>query len=141
MGSQRNDVYSQNAVWEPTMAGAQAPPVAKALSAYPLALAQPVFFSSRKPFEPPPPPPPPKPVVAAKPPPKEVFVGPRLCCPGVILAEEARKAYLFSNTEPNGKWVVEGEEIVGWKLRSIDELGARLEKGDRAVQVRLYPER
>ena len=50
----------------------------------------------------------------------------------------AKKAYLFRKTDRTGSWLAEGEEILGWKVRSIDSGGAKLQKDGRDIELLLY---
>lgn len=109
------------------------------LNAYPQTTAHPIFFKTRHPFVPPPPPPPPAPPPAprASPSPPPV-VDPGLAVGGVIISGGTKKAYLFRKADKAGSWLAEGEEIMGWKVQSIDSGGAKLQKDERAVELPLY---
>jgi hypothetical protein len=96
-------------------------------------LARPIFFSSRKPFEPPPvsevsPPPAPKP-----PPPDPVFV-----VDGIMLTAGGRKAHLRQPRESDGRWYKMGEVIDDWTIVQIDAAGIVLEQADRRYAMGLY---
>ena len=52
-----------------------------------------------------------------------------------------KKAYLSQKTDPNGAWVAEGEDFVGWKVESISKGGAKLQKESHTIEVQLYAER
>jgi len=109
-------------------------PKAKPIAGYGQTLAKPVFFKSRAPYVPPPPPPaPPKP--AAAPPP----VDPGLVLGGVVIMDEARKAYIFNKTDSRGAWLSEGESFLGWRVESIDAMTAKLQQAGRSVELELYP--
>jgi hypothetical protein len=112
-------------------------PSAKPIAAYNQTLAKPVFFKSRAPYVPPPPAPPPsvKPVVTPPPAP----VDPGLVLGGVVVAAQAKKAYIFNKVDLRGGWFSEGETILGWKIETIEPAVAKLRQGDRSIELRLYP--
>ena len=96
-------------------------------------LARPIFFASRKPFEPPPvsdtkPPPAPKP-----PPPDPVFV-----VDGIMLTSSTRKAHLRQPQETDGQWYKMGQVIDDWTIVQIDAAGIVLEQADRRFAMGLY---
>ena len=94
-------------------------------------VARPIFFASRKPFEPPPevnPPPAPKP-----PPPDPVFV-----VDGIMLTGGARKAHLRQPQETDGRWYEMGQVIDDWKIVQIDAAGIVLEHAERRFAMDLY---
>jgi hypothetical protein len=105
------------------------------IEAYRPIVARPVFFKSREPWVPPPPPPPP--VLMAAPPP--VVIDPGLVLGGVVIKDTVRKAYVFSRAGAGGAWTAEGEEFMGWKIRSINGAGAKLEQQGRSIDLQLYP--
>lgn len=111
-------------------------PVRKAFDAYSSVLARPIFSKSRTPFVPPLPAPlPPAPV-----PMLPVIVDPGLAVGGVMLKKGVSKAFLFSKTgSVAGAWASEGDEFQGWRVRSIDDLGVKVEQGGRSLQLNLYP--
>jgi hypothetical protein len=53
---------------------------------------------------------------------------------------EVKKAYLFRKGDRTGAWLAEGEEIMGWKVQTIDSDGARLRKDGRGIELSLYPQ-
>ncbi|WP_334503287.1 hypothetical protein [Bradyrhizobium sp. AZCC 1678] len=97
-------------------------------------LMRPIFFASRKPFEPPPqratPPAP-----TARPPPIE----PTLVVGGIVLTAKARRAYLRRPAEADGRWHETGQVIDGWTVAEIDRTGIVLEQADRRFSIQLYP--
>jgi hypothetical protein len=105
------------------------------IEAYRPIVASPVFFKSREPYVPPPPAPPP--VMIATPPP--VVIDPGLVLGGVMIKDTIRKAYVFSRSAAGGTWTAEGEEFMGWKVRSINGSGAKLEQQGRSIDLQLYP--
>jgi hypothetical protein len=114
------------------------PPVGGAISQKPIdtyvqILAKPVFFKSREPFVPAPPPPVTK---TASPP---TVIDPNLVLGGVMIENNMKKAYLFSRASAGGAWLSEGEEFLGWHIRSIDGTSAKLEQKDRHIDLLLYP--
>jgi hypothetical protein len=97
-------------------------------------LLRPIFFASRKPFEPPlqratPPAP------TARPPPSD----PALVVDGIVLTGKARRAYLRPPAEADGRWHETGEVIAGWTVAEIDRTGIVLEQADRRFSIQLYP--
>jgi len=125
--------------WAPKLSTSAEPSGTTApLSSYRQTTARPVFFKTRQPFAPPPPSPPPKPPPAAKPAPAPPPADPGLSAGGVIITNRTKKAYLFSKTDRNGSWLGEGEEIMGWRVQSIDRKGARLTKDGREIELPLY---
>jgi hypothetical protein len=113
-------------------------PKPRPIAAYGQTLAKPVFFKTRAPYVPPPPPPPPAPPKpAAVPPPAD----PGLALGGVVIMDNARKAYIFNKADARGLWLSEGETILGWKVESIDALTARLQQANRSIELQLYPQR
>jgi hypothetical protein len=112
-------------------------PKPKPITAYSRTLAKPVFLKTRAPYVPPPPAPPPapKPVVA----PPQAPVDPGLALGGVVIIEDARKAYIFNRADSRGAWLSEGATILGWQVESIDELSARLQQAGRTIELQLYP--
>ena len=122
--------------WNPSLPASVGNVVSRRpIEAYRPIVASPVFFKSREPYVPPPPAPPP--VLIATPPP--VVVDPGLVLGGVVIRNSVRKAYVFSRAGAGGAWKAEGEEFLGWKVRSIDETGAKLEQKGRAIELQLYP--
>ena len=109
---------------------------AKPVDAYREILVRPIFFRSREPYVPAPPPPPP--AVAAMPPP--VVVDPGLVLGGVMIKNGVRKAYLFSRANiAGGTWISEGQDFMGWSIRSVSGADAKLEQQGRSIDLRLYP--
>jgi len=98
-------------------------------------LARPIFFKSRAPYVVPPPPLPAPPVPAAAP----FNPDPGLMLAGVMIAGSAKKAYLVTKTDARGAWASEGEDLSGWKLRSISAATVILQQQDRTVELELYP--
>jgi hypothetical protein len=114
-----------------------APPKSKPITAYGQTPAKPVFFKSRVPYVPPAPAPPPLPKPVAAPPPAPVDPG--LVLGGVVILENARKAYIFSKADSRGSWLGEGDSILGWKVESIDAMTAKLRQAGRSIELELYP--
>jgi len=106
----------------------------QSVEAYRQILARPVFFRSREPFVRAQPPPP-----ATRTVPSNSVADPNLVLGGVMIEGNVRKAYLFIRNNPSGAWVSEGEEFMGWQLRSIDSASAKLEQKDRRIDLQLYP--
>jgi hypothetical protein len=107
----------------------------RAVESYGQILARPVLFKSREPFVPPPPAPPP--VVMVAPPP--VAADPGLAVGGVMIKSGLSKAYLFSKIGPGGAWAGEGETFQGWKIKSVNGTGVKLEQAGHSIDLRLYP--
>lgn len=106
----------------------------KPIDVYEQTLARPIFFKARTPFVPSPPQP--AKVVA---PPAPVVADPGLALGGVMIERSARKAYVFSRTSNQGIWISEGQQFMGWEVRSISTTGARLEQHGRSLELELYP--
>jgi hypothetical protein len=97
-------------------------------------LARPIFFPSRKPFEPPPP-------QAVTPPPaapKTRPPDPGFVVDGIMLTGGAGKAHLRQPREIDGRWHETGQVIEGWTIVQIDAGGIVLEQADWRVAIRLY---
>jgi hypothetical protein len=107
----------------------------KPIQAYRQILERPIFFKSRAPFVPAPPPPPPVQVSAPAP----MITDPGLALGGVMIKSNVRKAYVFSRAGANGAWSSEGDEFMGWQIKSINGAGAKLEQRGRSIDLRLYP--
>lgn len=107
----------------------------KPIDAYKQVLARPAFFKSREPFVPAPPP---APAARTAVPPSGV-VDPNLVLGGVMIQNDMRKVYLFSRANTAGAWISEGEEFLGWQIRSIDGTSAKLEQKGRHIDLQLYP--
>jgi hypothetical protein len=120
---------------KPTAAN-PAPITQKPIGSYSKTLAQPVFFRSRSPYIPPPP----APVVQNIPAPAPV-VNPGLSVAGVIINDKLRKAYLLKPSEPQGTWVAEGENILGWTVQSVKPTGITLAQSNRTIDLELYLKR
>jgi hypothetical protein len=105
----------------------------KPVDAYTQILTKPVFFKSREPFVAAPPPPLSKVVPAPS------LVDLNLILGGVMIEKETRKAYLFSRANSGGAWINEGDEFLGWQVRSIDGTSAKLEQKGRYIDLQLYP--
>jgi hypothetical protein len=128
---------TEKAVWNPQVASSgEKVPTAKPIDAYREILARPIFFKSREPYVPPPPPPP---VIAAMPQP--AVVDPGLVLGGVLIKNGVRKAYVFSRANAGaGAWISEGQDFMGWSIKSVSGAGAKLEQQGRSIDLRLYPQ-
>jgi hypothetical protein len=136
---QDDDVPRAKTEWTPKLStSAERLSSATPLSAYHQTTAHPVFFKTRQPFVAPPPPAPPPPPVARPNLPPPPVVDPGLAVGGVVITSGAKKAYLFRKTDRTGSWLAEGEEIMGWKVQSIDSTGAKLQKDGRDLELPLY---
>jgi hypothetical protein len=111
----------------------------KRIEDYPLISAHPVFFKTREPFVPPPPPPPPAPPKMTQPPPPAP-VDPGLILGGVMTMGHLRKAYLLTKANPAGSWVAEGDNFMGWIIKSVESSSAKVQQQDRTVELQLYPQ-
>jgi hypothetical protein len=96
-------------------------------------LARPIFFPSRKPFEPPPQAVAPPPAAPKIRPPDPVFV-----VDGIMLTGGAGKAHLRQPREVDGRWHEMGQVVDGWTIVQIDAAGIVLEQADWRVAIRLY---
>lgn len=92
-------------------------------------LARPIFFQSRKPFEP----------SAAPPPPRSPPPDPRFVVDGIMLTGGARKAHLRQPHETDGRWHETGQVIDGWMIVQIDAAGIMVEQAEQRLAIRLYP--
>jgi hypothetical protein len=97
-------------------------------------LVRPIFFASRKPFEPPPAQAATLPPAAPKPPPPD----PTFVVDGIMLTLGARRAHLRQPHEIDGQWHETGQVIDGWKIVQIDTAGIVLEQADRRLAMHLY---
>ena len=97
-------------------------------------LVRPVLFKSREPFVPPPPAQPAMMVV-----PPLAVVDPGLAVGGVMIKNGLSKAYLLSKAGPDGAWAGEGETFQGWKVKSVNRMGVKLEQAGRSIELSLYP--
>lgn len=98
-------------------------------------LIRPIFFASRKPFEPPPAQAATPPAPAARLPPSD----PALVVDGIVLTRKARRAYLRRPAEAEGRWQEAGQVIDGWTVAEIDRAGIVLEQSGRRFPIQLYP--
>jgi hypothetical protein len=48
---------------------------------------------------------------------------------------------MFSRGNAGGIWAREGEDFMGWKVRSVDRTAVKLEQNGRTIEVQLYPQR
>jgi hypothetical protein len=114
-------------------------PNSKPIMAFAQTMARPVFYKSREPFVPPPPAPPPIPKVAVPPPPP--VAQPNFALGGVMITEDAKKAYVVNKATSQGEWLSEGESIMGWTLQFVDTTSAKLQQAERTVELQMYPQR
>jgi hypothetical protein len=128
---------ADKAAWNANLSGAVANATnRKQIESYGQILTRPVFFRSREPFVPAPAPPPPA-LIAAPP---LMVVDPGLVLGGVMMKNDVRKAYVSSIAGASGAWTSEGDEFMGWRIRSISRTGAKLEQGGRSIDLQLYPQ-
>jgi hypothetical protein len=93
-------------------------------------LARPIFFPSRKPFEP---------SIAALPtPPRPPPPDPTFVIDGIMLTSAERKAHVRQLHEIDGRWHQTGEAIDGWMIVQIDAGGIVVEQAERKLAIRLY---
>ena len=52
-------------------------------------------------------------------------------------ADQPPRALLRSANEPTGKWIAEGAEFNGWKLRKVNERSVILQSGGRSQELKL----
>ena len=104
----------------------------KSIDSYKHILMQPLFYKNREPFIAPPPLV--SKVVALAAPSDPGFV-----LAGVMVTSEMRKAYIFTKANNSGIWANEGDDYMGWKIRSVDQNRVRLEQSGRIIEVELYP--
>jgi hypothetical protein len=55
-----------------------------------------------------------------------------------MISGGTKKVYLFRKAEQAGSWLTEGEDIMGWKVQSIDSGGAKLQKDGQNIELMLY---
>lgn len=104
----------------------------KPIAAYSQVLERPIFFKSREPFVAPH-----VPQLAKVAPP---FVpDPKFILGGVMITGANKKAYISNETNVPGVWVVVGDKVSGWNVRSIYEASVSLQQQNRIVEVPLYP--
>ncbi|MGC2781324.1 MAG: hypothetical protein WA418_37370 [Bradyrhizobium sp.] len=136
LGLGEETVGSQRAAWNAelprSMVGHAERPRA---DAYTEIVAHPVFSKSREPFVPPPP-------AAPLPvgPQQTATADPGLIVGGITITGRASKAYLLSKAGGGvGSWVDEKEMFQGWKVKTIDASGVRIEQVGRVIELQLYP--
>jgi hypothetical protein len=110
----------------------------KRIEDYSLISAHPIFYKTREPFVPPPPPSPAPPKVVQAPP--AAPVDPGLILGGVMTTGHLRKAYLLTKANPAGSWVAEGDNFMGWIIKSVDSSSAKVQQQDRTIELQLYPQ-
>jgi len=94
-------------------------------------LARPIFFPSRKPFEPPP-------AQAGTTPPAPPPPDPRFVVDGIMLTGGARRAHLRQPHESDGGWHKQGQVVDDWTIVQIDAAGIVLEQAGVRFAMRLY---
>lgn len=120
------------------------PPAMQAMPDNPLtfvdALQRPLFRLSRKPFDPAkaalanaPPQPALQPVLA--PPPPDTSL---LAIKGVMIGKTSRQALLTTPEAPDGLWLKEGSEIMGWTISAVSKNGVTLSVGEQNTELKLY---
>ncbi|UTD26557.1 hypothetical protein [Bradyrhizobium sp. WD16] len=99
-------------------------------------LMRPIFFPSRKPFEPPVMAKPPAPApVASAPPAKPQFI-----LDGVVLAGNLRHAHVRKPSDgAGGRWLDVGKSYDEWTLVDVLPHEARFERNGLRAALRLYP--
>lgn len=102
------------------------------IEGYSQILTRPVFFRSREPFVPAPRP-------AQTPLVAPTVINPGLTVGGIMIKNDLSKAYLLGSAGSGGAWTAEGETFQGWKVRSIDKTGVKLEQAGRSIDLQLYP--
>jgi hypothetical protein len=76
-----------------------------------------------------------------RPSPAPVVADPGLMLGGIMVMQGVRKAYVFRKADPSGTWVAHGEDLMGWRIQTIDAAGIVLDNGERKIVLKLYPER
>jgi hypothetical protein len=97
-------------------------------------LSRPIFYASRRPFEPPAPRETPAQSTSAAPPADPVFV-----VDGIVVTTKLRKARIRRPAEPDGQWHEVGGTIDGWAVVAIDNSGVVIEHDGRRLPIALYP--
>jgi hypothetical protein len=132
-----DSAFLSKAEWKPNLlAYVEGSASRKPIGAYSQILMRPIFFKSREPFVAAPVAP--RQMAKAAPPP---LVDPGFVIGGVIIKSDVRKVYIFDKSSAGGIWVNEGDDLMGWKVRSIDGAGAKLEQQGRVIDVQLYPQK
>ena len=57
-----------------------------------------------------------------------------------MIKNDVRKAYVFSRAKAGGVWIGEGDDFMGWQIRSINKTNAQLEQKGRSIDLQLYPQ-
>jgi hypothetical protein len=123
--------------WNPSLSTSVASAVSRRpIEVYGQILARPVFFKSRQPFVPTPT----RPSPATMPASPTVVIDPGLVLGGILINSDVRKAYVFGRVGASGTWTSEGDEFMGWRIRSITGTGVKLEQRGRSIDLPLYPQ-
>jgi hypothetical protein len=131
-----NQSVADRVDWNPGLSASVASAVSRRpIGAYGQILARPVFSKSRQPFVPPPTPPSPVSMPASL----TAIIDPGLVLGGIMINSGVRKAYVFGKTGAAGTWTSEGDDFMGWRVRSISGTGAKLEQQGRSIDLLLYP--
>jgi hypothetical protein len=107
----------------------------KTIDNYKQILARPIFYKTREPFVPPPPT-----LSVAKAAVPAIVADPGFVLGGVTITSEIKKAYIYTKTNNSGTWTSEGDNLMGWKVRSVERGSVRLEQEERVIEVWLYPQ-
>jgi len=95
---------------------------------------RPLFWSSRRPFEP-----------IAEPVAPEIAPSPTPEVPdqilqGILITGDYRRALFRRPNETEGVWLNEGDSIDGWKISNVFSDHTTLESNDEIVKLELYPD-
>jgi hypothetical protein len=100
--------------------------------------ARPLFFKSRRPYQPP------APQTAETAPPtaataiETAIAAESLTLKGVFLGSPFSRALIVSPANPNGIWVAHGGEIEGWKIEDVAASQVRLAQQQKTAVLTLY---
>jgi hypothetical protein len=58
----------------------------------------------------------------------------------IVKVGKTARAFVVSSSQPEGKWLLVGEEIEGWKISEVRDSEVVLSNGDRYARLGLYPD-
>jgi hypothetical protein len=129
-------IFPEKVKWSPSLQTlGPADQKKRKMDGYTQITARPVFFKTREPFVQPSAPPAAVPKVVAPPP----TTDPGFVISGVMISGGLKKVYISTRANANAVWAREGEDLMGWRIRIVDEHGARLEQNGRVIEVALFP--
>jgi hypothetical protein len=63
---------------------------------------------------------------------------PDLIVSGIALRGRAKQAYLGSASNPNGMWLKEGDDVMGWQVSHITSAGVTISRAGQSFDLLLY---